>query len=75
MGSAIAAGLSMKKYREGKKDLAAYRADVKKAEAQAKANTPAEAQVADTEGIAEADAKKRRGVQATYVAQEQERLG
>ena len=72
MGSLIGAAVSLKQYKDGKKTLAKWEAEQKAAEAQAKASTPAVAQVADTAGVQESAAKKRRGVQSTFVASRQE---
>ena len=72
MGSLIGAALSRKQYKDGKKTLAKWDAAQKAAEARARASTPAEARSAETAGIQASDAKRRRGVQSTFVATGQE---
>lgn len=72
MGSLIGAALSRRQYKDGKKTLAKWDARQRAAEAQAKVSTPAEAQAADTAGVQESAAKRRRGVQSTFVATKQE---
>ena len=76
MGSAIGLGLSLRQKDKGEKTLKKMYRDQKAAEARAEAMTPAESVKA--EGALEAaaaDSKRRRGVQSTFTARQEETVG
>ena len=76
MGSAIGLALGIKEKHQGEKTLKKMYADQKAAEARAQAMTPAQSMQA--QGALEAaasDRRKRKGVQSTFTAREEEAVG
>jgi hypothetical protein len=76
MGSAIGLGLSLRQKDKGERILEKMYADQKAAQAKAEAMTPAES--VQAEGALEAaaaDRKRRRGVQSTFTARQEETVG
>ena len=76
MGSAIGLGLSLRQKKEGESTLKKMYRDQKAAEARAEAMTPAESvQAEGALAAAAADRRRRRGVQSTFTAQDEETVG